>query len=145
MSHSEKPPKAQTGPLEAVVVPAPALPQPLPRCEHGGRPGWCNACQRRDQQIAEKVGPLVDEFWAERGQRDLGHLMLRAYRMGMRAALEVTTLKVVWQGWHHNFEVTGPGTSVDGVVVMHVTDASMHALLGASEDDLWAAKDKEGS
>lgn len=59
-------------------------PRSLPTCEHGriaGQP--CRKCRERDDEIRKKVGPLVDEFWNNRGERELGHLMLRAYRMGM--------------------------------------------------------------
>lgn len=63
------------------------LPRPskLPTCEHGivaGRP--CRKCTELNAKICKNVEPLVDEFWENRGGRDLGHLMLRAYRMGMK-------------------------------------------------------------
>lgn len=69
--------------VKTVVVPAPTRPMALPRCEHGGRPGWCSDCQKRDQEINARVKPLADEFWESRGGRDLEWLLLRAYRMGM--------------------------------------------------------------
>jgi hypothetical protein len=68
---------------ETVKVEAPRRPAALPRCEHGGRPGWCIECQRRDDKIRKLVQPLADEFWDHRGARDVEHLLLRAYRMGM--------------------------------------------------------------
>jgi|LGVE01.1.fsa_nt_gb hypothetical protein len=62
----------------------PPRPQALPTCEHGivaGKP--CRKCREEDNEISKKVRPLVDEYWINQGARDLGHLMLRAYKMGM--------------------------------------------------------------
>ncbi len=62
-------------------------PQSLPRCEHGNSVGsfyGCPDCARIDTEIKNRIKPLVDEFWAQRGQRDLAWLMLRAYKMGMK-------------------------------------------------------------
>lgn len=61
-------------------------PSALSWCEHG----WqnfevCPQCGDRDRKINAKMKLLVDEFWEYRGRRDLGHLLYRAYRMGMKA------------------------------------------------------------
>lgn len=66
----------------------PPMPKALPRCEHGRSPGNCSLCQENNQRAAMLVKPLVDEFWAHRGQRDLEWLMVRAYFMGVRAEKE---------------------------------------------------------
>jgi hypothetical protein len=63
----------------------------LPTCEHGFVFGGskhhsrgCQQCNERDKAIREAVKPMADEFWAYRGQREIEHLLYRAYRMGMR-------------------------------------------------------------
>jgi len=47
----------------------------------------------------------------------------------------VKKLKVVWGNWHHDFAVTGQPANADGVMVVHVTDESMHELLNADRQD----------
>ncbi|MEW6490722.1 MAG: hypothetical protein AB1578_22770 [Thermodesulfobacteriota bacterium] len=106
---------------------------PLPRCEHGKSPlstFGCRECDRRDAELRTAVKPLEAEFLEG---LDLCWLLMRAYRQGQRAALDASKLKAVWQGWHHDFDVVGPPVLADGLLVVHVTDESMHALLGAPE------------
>lgn len=77
---------------QRIQAPTPAMihgegPAAIPRCEHGNSPGsfrGCPACRERDEEIRKAVQPLADEFWAHRGERDIEHLLLRAYRMGMK-------------------------------------------------------------
>jgi len=57
----------------------------LPTCKHGKIAGTnCRECYEEDTYIRTVTKPLVDEFWEYQGQRDLKHLMLRAYKMGMK-------------------------------------------------------------
>lgn len=58
-----------------------------PTCRHGkpiGGMGNCKECYAEEIEIKKEIAPLVDEFWENRGQRDLRHLMFRAYLMGMK-------------------------------------------------------------
>ena len=64
-------------------------PKSLPRCKHGNFPGRCGECQEESTWMRSKVQPLADEFWDNRGARDLVHLMARAYRMGWQDRGEV--------------------------------------------------------
>ena len=62
-------------------------PQSLPKCEHRRIDvSSCPDCRMRDKKIAEAVQPLADEFWenARTANRSIEHMLLRAYRMGMR-------------------------------------------------------------
>lgn len=53
-----------------------------PTCKHGNRPGYCGKCQEERKVIAEKIAPLVDAFWENRGRRDMEGYVVRAFRMG---------------------------------------------------------------
>jgi len=61
-------------------------PESLPRCEHGRLAPVCPECRKIDKKIYEDVQPLADEFWenARDANRSIEHMLLRAYRMGMR-------------------------------------------------------------
>jgi hypothetical protein len=60
-------------------------PGALPTCSHGKIAGsGCFDCYQEDEFIRSVTKKLVDDFWDNRGNRDLTHLMLRAYRMGMK-------------------------------------------------------------
>ena len=61
-------------------------PQSLPRCEHGRLAPDCPECRARDKKISVAVKPLADEFWehARTANRNIEHILLRAYRMGMQ-------------------------------------------------------------
>ena len=61
-------------------------PSNLPTCEHGKIAGTnCKECYHRGELIRAEVKPLADEWWENRGKRDLNHQLYRAYRMGMKA------------------------------------------------------------
>ena len=63
------------------------LPGARPTCKHGvgyGGMSGCKECHKEDTEIHEKLKPLVDEFWDNRGERRLEHLFNRVYRMGMK-------------------------------------------------------------
>lgn len=61
-------------------------PSNLPTCEHGKIAGTnCKECYHRDELIRVEVKPLADEWWEDRGKRDLNHQLYRAYRMGMKS------------------------------------------------------------
>ena len=77
---------AEPRPVEQVVVPPPFRPMALPRCKHGGRPGWCVECSREDQEARMKVAPLADRYWENRGKHPLEDFLAAAYKMGMRDA-----------------------------------------------------------
>ena len=63
------------------------LPGSRPTCEHGYPVGGfrsCPDCHKRDMAIDKSIKPLVEEYWENRGSRDLAHLFRKAYRMGMK-------------------------------------------------------------
>ena len=65
-------------------------PQSLPRCEHG-RVSDCPSCDEQRRQIEELLQPLADEFWDDRGDHSMEHLLYRAYRLGCLARDEAKT------------------------------------------------------
>lgn len=78
--------EAAARPMEPVVMPAPMRPGPLPRCKHGGRPGWCVECSKEDQEAKVKTAPLADRYWHNKGKHPLEDFLAAAYKMGMRDA-----------------------------------------------------------
>ena len=60
-------------------------PKNLPKCKHGKIVATgCKECAYETRAIQLKVSDLVYEFWENHGKRDLTHLMVRAYKMGMK-------------------------------------------------------------
>jgi len=67
-------------------------PQSLPRCEHG-RVSDCLSCGEQKRQIEELLQPLADEFWDNRGDRSIEHLLYRAYKLGCLSCDEAKTAR----------------------------------------------------
>ena len=64
----------------------PGPPDP-PKCRHGkvmNRFKSCPECLSEDKKIRSLVHPLIDEYWESKGEKDLYHIVFRAYHMGMR-------------------------------------------------------------
>jgi len=59
-----------------------------PVCKHDRMPGNCGECYREQEEIRAKIKPLADEFWDSKGERDIEHLMIRAYHMGEQSKEE---------------------------------------------------------
>ena len=61
-----------------------------PVCNHGKSVGGrgCRECKRERVAIMERIRPLVDLFWDNKGKNagDLEHLMFQAYKMGDKEA-----------------------------------------------------------
>ncbi len=58
-----------------------------PACRHGrvmNRFKTCPDCFKEDKEIQSLVHPLIDEYWESKGEKDLYHIVFRAYHMGMR-------------------------------------------------------------
>lgn len=58
-------------------------PPDRPKCKHG-ESNQCKKCWVEHFAVRKIIIPLVDEFWVNRGNRDLGELLARAYSMGMK-------------------------------------------------------------
>jgi hypothetical protein len=53
-------------------------------CKHGKIVDTgCSDCRQEDEYILAVTQELVDEFWEQRGRRELSYLMKRAFKMGM--------------------------------------------------------------
>lgn len=63
----------------------PTRPPNRPTCRHNNTPGRCRECSREEQETKIKLKPLEDEFWENRGKRDILHLLYRAYHMGVKS------------------------------------------------------------
>lgn len=62
-----------------------------PECSHGLQYSAMHPCKKcyEERLVIEKaVQPLVDEFWDNKGTRDLSFLMTRAYRKGMKSEIQ---------------------------------------------------------
>jgi len=106
----------------------------FPRCPHGKDGMTCPKCVLERVAIAKTIRPLAEEFWAVKGGNGvLESLLARAYRMGMKrtegGAMNAEVLKLVWPGYHCDFEIDQPPTCFDGLLIVHTTAESMKKLL----------------
>ena len=66
----------------------PPGPYSPPKCRHGKAVNPirsnCQECVKEDKEIKSLVHPLIDEYWESKGEKDLYHIVFRAYHMGMR-------------------------------------------------------------